>query len=249
MKPGDGWVYGVAAQDCTPALSSMVVSPSRSSFHDATDSPALVRRFHASHHDVPCRSVASLACAIAAAWRSCVTIMLTFAMGALAMGAIYVNSNGYLVGRMSEQREGAALRGRCGAAGRQEPVEQRSVRAARHGIRDARIRRGRVRRQRGGDPWRHVSTCTPAPPGRRRASSAASARSISDSDRAARRRGSSAGSSCSRRASRASRTGPTTKRTHRAAPSTSPTATCSGVPSGRTTSSRSTAPARRSTTT
>jgi hypothetical protein len=33
------------------------------------------------------------------------TIMLTFAMGALAMGAIYVNSNGHLVGRMSEREK------------------------------------------------------------------------------------------------------------------------------------------------
>lgn len=27
VKPGEVWVYGVAAQDCTPALSSMVISP------------------------------------------------------------------------------------------------------------------------------------------------------------------------------------------------------------------------------
>jgi prepilin-type N-terminal cleavage/methylation domain-containing protein len=27
VKPGEAWVYGVAAQDCTPALSSMVITP------------------------------------------------------------------------------------------------------------------------------------------------------------------------------------------------------------------------------
>lgn len=27
VKPGESWVYGIASQDCTPALSSMVISP------------------------------------------------------------------------------------------------------------------------------------------------------------------------------------------------------------------------------